>query len=190
MDIDQLLELTGGVSSIWQLVVYIFGIIIASSVVIEISPIKINPLKKIIEFASKSFKAWFKDIIDDSLDKQLADIKEEDKKRDEAVVSLTDKVDKISDRIDMMQNRMNENEKRAQWNHIKLIRSSILSCAEQIRQGNDPSQESFNNALEQYDEYEEYITNNKLQKKNGKLEMSIKLIKRRFDELYNKTDDK
>ena len=69
MDIDQLLELTGGVSSIWQLVVYIFGIIIASSVVIEISPIKINPLKKIIEFASKSFKAWFKDIIDDSLDK-------------------------------------------------------------------------------------------------------------------------
>lgn len=176
MDIESLLAATKDFSGIWQLIFNLFGVFIASSVAIEISPIKINPIQKIFQLISKGFKKWFQDVIDDSLDKSLSEIKEHDKKKDELFNCLTEKVDNISKRMDA-------NEARAQANHIAAIRRSVLTFGNQIRSGMDASKESYDDIIEQYDEYAEYIKANKLE--NGKMDLTIKFIRDRYDELFN-----
>lgn len=47
MDIGSLLAATKDFSGVWQLMLNLLGVIVASSIVIEISPIKINPVKKV-----------------------------------------------------------------------------------------------------------------------------------------------
>lgn len=100
MDIGQLISASKGVSSIWQIILNILLVILASSFVLEIAPIKINPLKFIGNWLSRGFKSWFADVIDDSLDKQLSGIKEEDKKRDEAIVKMDGAIESLTDKID------------------------------------------------------------------------------------------
>ena len=51
----------------------------------------------------------------------------------------------------------------------------------------DASKESFDDILEQYDEYEDYVSTNKLH--NGKMDLTIKLIKDRYNELFNHVPD-
>lgn len=183
MDVGQLLEASKGASSIWQIIVNIFLIILASSFVLEISPIKINPLRYFGNIISRGFKSWFTDVIDDSLDKQLADIREDDKKRDEAIEKMDGAIENLSEKIDQVTNRINENEDRAQANHIAAVRRSVLAFGNQLRSGMDGSKESFDDILEQYDKYSEYVKANELQ--NGKMDMTIKLIRTRYDELFN-----
>ena len=77
-----------------------FGTIIASSIVIEISPIKINPISILGKHISKGIKGWFKDIVDDSLDKSLEGVKEDNKKRDEAIVKMDGAIETLTDKVD------------------------------------------------------------------------------------------
>lgn len=184
MNINQLLAVTDGASSIWQLVLYVCGIVLASSIVIEISPIKINPLKKIIQLVSKNFKEWFTNIIDDSLDKQLSEIKEDDKKRDGAIISLTEKIDGITERVDQMQKHMDENEYRAQSNHISDIRRSILGFSDNLRAGMESSKESFDDILEQYDEYEQFVEEHSIP--NNRMDLSVQFIREQYQQRFNK----
>ena len=177
MDIGSLLAATKDFSGVWQLMLNLLGVIVASSIVIEISPIKINPVKKVFQWISKSFKTWFQDVIDSSLEKSLAEIKEDDKRRDEAVTSLTEKVDQITQRLDA-------NEARAQQNHISLIRNQILTFSESLRSGQDASKESFDNILEAYDEYETYVEENHIS--NGRMSLSIAFIKEQYSQRFNK----
>ena len=179
MDIESLLAATKDFSGIWQLIFNLFGVFIASSVVIEISPIKINPLQKIFQLISKGFKKWFQDVIDDSLDKSLSEIKEHDKKRDELFNCLTEKVDNISKRMDA-------NEARAQANHIAAVRRSILGFADNLRAGMDASKESYDDILDQYDEYDEWIKKTKTA--NGRMTLSIEFIRQQYQQLFNKIE--
>lgn len=183
MGLDQVINASKGVSNLWQLAISVLQIFLASSFVLEIVPIKINPIKTFFGWVSKGFKSWFADVIDDSLEKSLADIKEEDKKRDTAVANLTNKLDNIFERVDNITTRIDENEARAQSHHISDIRRSILGFANQLRDGMDASKESFDDILEQYDEYQQYVEANALH--NGRMDLSIKFIRDRYDEQFN-----
>ena len=183
MDLGQLISASKGVSSIWQIIGSVFLMIITSTIALEVAPIKLNPLKYIGNWLSRGFKSWFADVIDDSLDKQLSQIKEEDKKRDEAIVKMDGAIENLNDKIDQITDRIDTNEQRAQANHIAAIRRSILGFGNQIRGGMDASKESYDDIIEQYDEYAEYIKANKLE--NGKMDLTIKFIRDRYDELFN-----
>ena len=185
---EQLMTVTGGLSSVWQLILYIFGTIIASSIVIEISPIKINPISLIGKHISKGIKGWFKDIVDDSLEKSLESVKEDNKKRDDAIVKMDGAIGSLTEKVDQITARIDANENRAQANHIAAVRRSILQFSNQLRDGMDASKESFDDILDQYDEYEEYVKANEIS--NGRMTMSIQLIREVYQQKFNHLPEK
>lgn len=187
MDMDTLLAATKDFSGVSNLIVNIILVIIASSVIIEISPIKINPIKWLFGFISKSFKGWFEDVIDSSLDKQLAELKEDDKRRDVAIDNLAEKVDQMSESVTTMREKIDANEEKAQLNHIYSVRRSILSFADNLRSGMKPSKESFDNILEFADEYSEYCVRTGM--KNGKVKLSLAFIQEQYQIAFNKVND-
>ena len=166
------METTKDFSQLWSILISLLGVILASSVVIEISPIKINPLQKIFELCTRSFTQWMKGVIETS----LKPIEESNKKRDEIIDSMSGKIDAISDRI-------NDNEARAQRNHIAAVRRSVLGFADALRGGMDASLESFDDILEQADEYKQYI--DETNTPNGKMILSLKFIDAEYEKKFN-----
>ena len=187
MNMASLVEASKGFGGVWQFIFSVLGVVIASSIVIEISPIKINPVKTAVGWISKSFKGWFEDVIDSSLDKQLSGIKEEDKKRDEAIVKMDSALEDITKKVDQITDRIDQNEERAQANHIAAVRRSILTFGNQLRGGMDASKESFDDILEQYDEYREYVREKEIS--NGRMDLTISMIRDMYSQKFNHMPD-
>ena len=184
---NQLLDVSKGLSGVWHVIFSLAGAFLASCLVIEIAPIKWNPIKAIFGLFSRGFKVWFAEVIDSSLDKQLKKVQEENKKRDEAIIKMDGAIEGLTEKVDNITNRIDQNEERAQANHISAIRRSILTFGNQIRGGMDASKESFDDIIEQYDEYKKYVKAKEIS--NGKMDLTIKLITNRYDELFNHVPD-
>lgn len=175
---------------------------------IEITPIKVNPLRAIgralakgitsetndkIDKMSKSFEGKIEEL-DSKIDK--LDMQDEqrveqlgDKLHDKMVKMETDynkRIDEVQNAVNTVDNQLNTHVRESEKRELKDRRQSILDFASAIAGGRNYTRERYEQMLIECDEYEEYCEEKKF--KNSVAMASMAIIKRTYEQHLTNND--
>lgn len=105
-------------------------------------------------------------------------------KLNEDYLQMVSNIKKIKDAVSELSDQLMRLHLEDERSRIRHTRHIILQFADDLRNGWEYSQESYNNIIEMYDEYEKYVRQNNI--KNGRMDIAIAYIRDSYEKLYVK----
>ncbi len=99
-------------------------------------------------------------------------------------LQVVSNIKKIKDAVSELSDQLLRLHLEDEQSRIRHTRYIILQFADDLRNGWEYSQESYNNIIEMYDEYEKYVKEHNI--KNGRMDMAIAHIRDSYEKLYVK----
>lgn len=128
------------------------GICVAGGVILEASPLPINPLK------------WLGNRLNQDIRKELSCVQTETKGM----------IGDLKEELSSVKNELEEEKNERIKSHVMKTRTDILDFANSIRNGRRHTAEEYDHVIDLIDEYEAYCE--KYNIKNGKLNVQAKFI--------------
>ena len=141
------------------------ALLIVFATLVQVAPIKINPWSSIINFISSIFSNEICKKID----------------------TLENKIDNLENRVDTLNNQVTALKDTTEEDRAVTARVRILRFADELFSGQQHSKDSFDATLTDVDYYEKYCTEHP-SFKNNQTVMSVKHIKRVYEERLEKHD--
>ena len=168
MSFHDLVTLIGftNLKAFWGLVIF------AASILIEVTPLKINPWSSLIKWIGKNFNDKLNKSIDSKVDALGEKLSEKDRE-------LSKKIDDISEKVDTLNNSFRQHITESERKNLQDTRRDILDYCNSCMNGRKHTKEEFDFVISECDYYEKYIQDHDL--KNGVIEAAIREIRRLYD---------